>query len=147
MVTTLLAIPSCFVATRRRYIPQVNELISALIWQMCKNIYHMCNREEWERAAASGSYSGSAQDRADGFIHFSTAEQLPDSARKHRAGQPGLVLLAVDPAVLGSALKWEPSRNGALFPHLYGALPISAVSWVRDLPLGADGVPVLPPLA
>ena len=110
------------------------------------SIYHMCRREEWDRAAEIGSYAGSSQDEADGFIHFSTAIQLPESARRHRAGQAGLVLLAVDPQLLGEQLRWEPARSGALFPHLYGTLPVSAVRWVRDLPLGADGVPVLPPL-
>ncbi len=109
-------------------------------------IYHMCLREEWEIALRSGTYGGSSQDRADGFIHFSTAEQLPESARKHRKGQSGLVLLAVDPQVLGAALRWEPSRGGALFPHLYGTLPVSAVRSVSDPPLDAGGMPVLPPL-
>lgn len=109
-------------------------------------IYHMCRREEWEAALRAGTYAGSSQDLADGFIHFSTAEQLPGSARKHRAGQTGLVLLVVDPRVLGAALRWEPSRNGGLFPHLYGTLPLSAVRSVHDLPLGADGVPILPAL-
>jgi len=108
-------------------------------------IYHMCRRAEWDEALARGAYAGSSQDRADGFIHFSTAEQLPESARRHRSGQPGLVLLAVDPQSLGEKLSWEASRSGSLFPHLYGTLPLSAVRWVRDLPLGADGVPVLPP--
>ena len=110
-------------------------------------IYHMCLREEWELALQSGAYAGSSQDRADGFIHFSTAGQLPQSARRHRMGQAGLVLLAVDPHVLREALRWEPSRQGALFPHLYGTLPISAVRSVRDMPLDADGVPLLPRLA
>ena len=109
-------------------------------------IYHMCLRQEWELAVRSGAYAGSSQDRADGFIHFSTAAQLPESARRHRMGQAGLVLLAVDPRVLGQALRWEPSRHGALFPHLDGTLPLSAVSSVCDIPLGGDGVPLLPPL-
>lgn len=109
-------------------------------------IYHLCRREEWQTAVRSGAYAGSSQDREDGFIHFSTAEQLPQSARKHRKGQSGLVLLAVDPHVLGTALRWEPSRGGALFPHLYGTLPLSAVSSVCDAPLDSEGVPVLPPL-
>ena len=113
-------------------------------------IFHMCRKDEWEEARSRGAYAGSSQDRADGlagaFIHFSTAEQLPESARKHRAGQPDIVLLAVDPALLGGALKWEPSRGGALFPHLYGELPVSAVRWTKDLPLGADGIHILPPL-
>src|SRR5215831_19940224 len=107
-------------------------------------IYHMCLRTEWDAAARSGTYGGSSQDRADGFIHFSTAEQLPESARKHRKGQPGLVLLAVDPHALGEALRWEPSRLGALFPHLYGTLPVSAVRSVYDAPLDSEGMPVLP---
>jgi uncharacterized protein (DUF952 family) len=110
-------------------------------------IFHMCRRDEWEEARSRGAYAGSSQDRQDGFIHFSTAEQLPESARKHRAGQPDIVLLAVDPAALGEALKWEPSRRGALFPHLYGSLPLSAVRWTKDLSLGPDGIHILPPLS
>ncbi len=106
-------------------------------------IHHICRREEWE--AAQGSYQGSSQDRADGFIHFSTAAQVVASAAKHRAGQDGLVLLSVDTSLLGSALKWEPSRNGALFPHLYGPLPKEAVVRVDDLPLHADGRHLFPP--
>ncbi len=109
-------------------------------------IYHMCPRAEWRTAVRSGTYAGSSQDREDGFIHFSTAEQLPESARKHRKGQPDLVLLAVDPQVLGAALRWEPARRGALFPHLYGTLPVSAVRRVFDAPLDSEGVPVLPSL-
>lgn len=106
-------------------------------------IYHMCLRPEWELAVRSGVYGGSSQDRADGFIHFSTASQLPQSARRHRAGQKDLVLLTVDGNTLGAALRWEVSRGGALFPHLYGTLPVSAVCSVADLPLGADGVPLV----
>jgi len=102
-------------------------------------IYHMCRREEWEQAKAAGRYRGSAQDQADGFIHFSTRETVIESAARHRAGEAGLVLLAVDPALLGSALKWETSRRGMLFPHLYGALEIGDVVSARDLPLGPDG--------
>jgi uncharacterized protein (DUF952 family) len=101
-------------------------------------IYHLCRREEWQ-AATAGGYAGSSQDVADGFIHFSTAAQIAASAAKHRAGQRDLVLLAVDPAKLGAALRWEAARDGALFPHLYGPLPPDAVRWVRELPLGADG--------
>lgn len=110
-------------------------------------IYHICRREEWEAAARAGAYHGSSQDKADGFIHFSDGAQVKASAAKHRAGQTGLVLLAVDADRLGAALKWEASRGGALFPHLYGALPASAVLSVHDLPLGADGLHVFPPLA
>jgi uncharacterized protein (DUF952 family) len=110
------------------------------------SIFHMCRAEEWRAAEAGGAYAGSSQDKADGFIHFSTAAQLPASAAKHRAGQRDLVLLAVDPASLGAALRWEPSRGGALFPHLYGALPREAVRRVSPLPLGADGRHIFPPL-
>jgi dihydroorotate dehydrogenase len=112
-------------------------------------IFHLCRAEEWERAEREGSYHGSSQDQADGFIHFSTAEQVVDSAARHRAGQDGLVLVAADPAALGDSLVWEPSRSGKLFPHLYGALPLAAVLSVAPLPLGADGrhrfpAPLLP---
>jgi uncharacterized protein (DUF952 family) len=110
-------------------------------------IYHICKRDEWDAAQRAGRYEGSSQDKADGFIHFSGAEQVAASAARHRAGQSGLVLLAVDAATLGAALKWEPSRGGALFPHLYGALPVAAVIAVHDLPLGPDGAHVFPPLS
>lgn len=110
-------------------------------------IYHMCWRQEWADAQARGAYPGSSQDRADGFMHFSTAGQIVGSAAKHRAGQAGLVLLEVDPGKLGEALQWEESRGGALFPHLYGELPLAAVVAVHDLPLGADGRHVFPVLA
>jgi uncharacterized protein (DUF952 family) len=107
-------------------------------------IYHMCRKEEWQAALPIGGYSGSSQDRADGFIHFSTAEQIVVSAAKHRAGQSGLLLLVCDEMQLGAGLKWEKSRGGALFPHYYGELPVSAVLSAEDLPLGADGLHVFP---
>jgi uncharacterized protein (DUF952 family) len=109
-------------------------------------IYHICRREEWVAAESAGGYGGSSQDRADGFIHFSDGSQVEASAARHRAGQEGLVLLAVEAAALGEALKWEPSRGGALFPHLYGELPLSAVRRVDDLPLDPDGRHCFPPL-
>lgn len=109
-------------------------------------IYHVCCGEDWRQAERAGHYEGSADDRRDGFIHFSTGAQLAESVAKHRAGQDGLVLIAVEAAALGAALKWELSRGGALFPHLYGALPVAAVHKVADLPLGADGRHVFPPL-
>jgi uncharacterized protein (DUF952 family) len=110
-------------------------------------IYHICRRDEWERAQVAGRYGGSSQDTADGFIHFSTAAQVEQSAARHRAGQSGLVLLAVDPEALGPALKWEPSRQGALFPHLYGELPLAALRGFWDLPLGPDSRHVFPAAA
>ena len=109
-------------------------------------IYHMCTRAEWGAARAARCYEGSSQDRGDGFIHFSTARQVRASAAKHRAGQDGLVLVAVDPDRLGDALRWEAARGGELFPHLYGPLPLNAVLRVDDLPLGPDGAHVFPPL-
>jgi uncharacterized protein (DUF952 family) len=109
-------------------------------------IYHMCRADEWAAAVASGNYRGSSQDLADGFIHFSTKDQIVESARRHRAGQDGLLLVAVEAARLGSRLKWEPSRGGDLFPHLYGALDPAESASVRPLPLGADGLHVFPAL-
>ena len=102
-------------------------------------IYHVCRRDEWDRAVLAGRYHGSSQDEADGFIHFSSGAQVEASAAKHRAGQDGLVLLSVDASVLGPALKWEPSRGGALFPHLYGDLSLDAVLRIDDLPLMPNG--------
>jgi uncharacterized protein (DUF952 family) len=102
-------------------------------------IYHVCRRDELEAARASGSYSGSSQDRADGFIHFSSAAQVVASVARHRAGQDGLVIVEVDAQQLGAALRWEPSRGGALFPHLYAALPFAAITRIADLPLEPAG--------
>jgi uncharacterized protein (DUF952 family) len=102
-------------------------------------IFHMCVKNEWQEALANGVYEGSSQDVADGFIHFSTANQVSESAFKHRKGQLGLVLLSVEVALLGKALMWEISRGGALFPHLYGPLPLKAVIRVDDLELGLEG--------
>jgi uncharacterized protein (DUF952 family) len=109
-------------------------------------IYHMCRQAEWAAAEAAGTYRGSSQDAADGFIHFSTAGQIRESARKHRAGQADLVVVTVDATRVGAALRWEPSRAGALFPHLYGALPLGAVVRVDPLPLSPDGLHLFPKL-
>ena len=100
----------------------------------------------WREAEAAGVFTGSAVDLADGFIHFSTFEQLRETAARHFAGQHGLKLVAVSPPPLGTALCWEPSRGGALFPHLYAPLPMEAVVWVRPLRLGEDGQHELPRL-
>lgn len=109
-------------------------------------IYHLSRRADWLLAKRAGSYAGSREDAADGFLHFSTAGQVAASAAKHRRGETDLVLLQVDADRLGDALKWEPARGGDLFPHLYGALPVSAVAAEHDLPLGGDGLHVFPPL-
>lgn len=110
-------------------------------------IFHACRESEWVAALARDSYAGSSQDVADGFIHFSDGRQVAGSLAKHRTGQDGLVLVAVDPAGLGDTLRWEPSRGGALFPHLYGALRPSTVLGVARIPIGPTGRHVLPPLA
>ena len=107
-------------------------------------IYKICPQSEWRTAEREGVYRGAAIDVQDGFIHFSTAEQVRETAAKHFAGAADLVLVAVDSAALGAALKWEKSRGGALFPHLYGPLPLAAVKWVKRLALGPDQVHIFP---
>jgi uncharacterized protein (DUF952 family) len=109
-------------------------------------IYHICRRDEWQGARRAGIYRGSSQDKADGFIHFSTKDTVRESAAKHRAGQAGLVLIAVEASSLGRALRWEESRGGIAFPHLYGALHADHVKWVRELPLGEADAHVFPAL-
>ncbi|NKB58454.1 MAG: DUF952 domain-containing protein [Alphaproteobacteria bacterium] len=109
-------------------------------------IYKICTAEEWRDAERLGRFIGSAVDKADGFIHFSTAEQAGETARKHFAGQSDLVLVTVDTEKLTDALKWEESRGGALFPHLYEPLDVSAVAEVRSLRLGEDEAHVFPTL-
>ena len=107
-------------------------------------VYKILPAADWQTALARGTYTGSADDARDGFIHLSTAEQLAGTAAKYFRDKPDLVLVALDAAQLGTALKWEPSRGGALFPHLYRALDPAAVASVVPLPLAADGVPQLP---
>ena len=102
-------------------------------------IYKIVAADEWRAAEAAGAYAGSAADRADGFIHFSTAAQARGTAAKWFAGRADLLLVAVEAEALGENLRWEPSRGGALFPHLHAPLPISVVRWSRPLPLGACG--------
>ncbi len=99
----------------------------------------------WQEAERDGVFRGSEVDLRDGFIHFSTAAQAEETAAKHFAGQDNLLLIAIDAARLGAALKWEPSRGGALFPHLYGDLALSAVTAVDSLPLSPDGRHRFPP--
>jgi len=107
-------------------------------------IYKICSASEWREAERAGVYRGSAVDRRDGFIHFSTAEQAAETAARHFAGQHDLVLVTVDTDALGDHLKWEPSRGGALFPHLYGELPVKAVLRVDALPLDDTGRHIFP---
>ena len=96
-------------------------------------IYKICGRAEWAAAEAAGVYGGSADDVRDGFIHFSTLDQVPGTQARHFAGRDDLVLVTVRVVDLGSALKWEASRGGALFPHLYAVLPLDAVEGVASL--------------
>ncbi len=98
-------------------------------------IYKIFRAGEWDALRAAGETDGAPVDRADGFIHFSTAAQVAETAAKHFAGEDGLVLLAVRAERLGEALKWEPSRGGALFPHLYRRLRLDEVLWSRPLAL------------
>jgi uncharacterized protein (DUF952 family) len=104
-------------------------------------VYKILPRAAWETACAAGRFGGSPVDLQDGFIHFSTAAQAQETAARHFAGQQGLVIVGFDAAALGEALRWEPSRNGALFPHLYGALDPALAIDVRALALDADGAP------
>ena len=104
-------------------------------------IYKSLPAQDWRAAQAAGRFEGSAVDLADGFIHFSTAAQAQETAARHFAGRAGLVVLEIEAQDLGAALRWEPSRGGALFPHLYGPLDTGLVRAVTDAPLGADGVP------
>jgi len=109
-------------------------------------IYKIVPEALWRAAAAAGWFEGAGVDLADGYIHFSTAAQVEETSAKHFAGQDGLLLVAVDPGALAPALRWEPSRGGALFPHLYQPLPLGAVRWTEPLPLGPDGCHLFPAL-
>lgn len=102
-------------------------------------IYKICPRALWREAEALGRFTGAPVDVADGFIHFSTAAQVAETVARHFAGQDDLLLIAVEGDTLGEALRYEASRGGALFPHLYGDLPVSAVVSVEAMPLGPDG--------
>lgn len=110
-------------------------------------IFKIAPQALWAAAQAAGRFDGAPVDAADGYIHFSTAAQVVETAGKHFAGQDDLLLVAVDAALLGTGLRWEPSRGGALFPHLYGPLPLTAVRWVKPLPLGTDGAHAFPDLS
>ncbi|MFC3067611.1 DUF952 domain-containing protein [Phenylobacterium soli] len=106
-------------------------------------IYKILPRRDWEQAWGAQVYEGSELDRADGFIHFSTAAQAQETARRHFHGQKDLVVLEIEADDLGADLRWEPSRGGDLFPHLYAALPASLVRGVADAPLDPDGTPLI----
>jgi uncharacterized protein (DUF952 family) len=107
-------------------------------------IYKICPAALWREAEEKGRFEGAPVDLADGYIHFSTGTQLAETAAKHFAGQDGLLLIAVEDSRLGTALRYEPSRGGALFPHLYASLDPKAARWVMPLPLKSDGSHALP---
>lgn len=111
-----------------------------------KIIYKIVPQQMWQEAEKTGIFSGAPVDLADGYIHFSTAEQVKATAAKHFAGQDDLLLVAVEEALLGDQLKYEVSRGGALFPHLYGNLDLQFIHSVVALPLGEDGVHLFPEL-
>jgi uncharacterized protein (DUF952 family) len=109
-------------------------------------VYKICEAVLWREALAEGALRGGAADLRDGYIHLSTAAQARATAAKHFAGAEDLVLLAADADALGDTLRWEVSRGGDRFPHLYAELPVGAVLWAAPLPLGADGRHVFPEL-
>ena len=107
-------------------------------------IYKVVSAQEWSVAKEQGEFRGAAIDLTDGYIHFSTAEQLRETVKKHFAGQTDLLLVGVEVDRLGDELKWEPSRGGALFPHLYAPLSIDSVVMTQDMPVGEDGKHIIP---
>lgn len=109
-------------------------------------IFKIVDAAEWRAAEGAGVFAGSAVDERDGFIHLSTEAQVRETAARHFAGRVDLFLVAFDDTGLGPALRWEKSRGGALFPHLYGALDPRQARWARPLPLGGDGQHAFPPL-
>jgi len=111
---------------------------------MTREIYKICPERLWLEAEKAGRFDGAPIDLADGYIHFSTVEQVRETAAKHFAGQTDLLLVAVATETLGTALKWEVSRGAALFPHLYATLDPAVVLWVKPLPTGADGSHIFP---
>jgi len=98
-------------------------------------LYKIMSKQEWEKAQAQGIYEGSEVDRKDGFIHLSTAHQVRATAQKHFSGRAGLLLVSVLEKNIGKNLKWEASRGGDLFPHIYGTLQLDAMSEAVPLPL------------
>ncbi len=126
-------------------VERLTEQITSDVEQCCievvrltKPVYKICRHADWQKAVDIGEFAGTAVDLEEGFIHFSTAGQLRETAAKHFAGQTDLVLVEVDPIRLGAALKWQPSRRGALFPHLYGPLQVDAAAKVESLPWRTD---------
>ncbi|MEN3930138.1 DUF952 domain-containing protein [Microvirga sp. W0021] len=107
-------------------------------------IYKICPQDLWQEAEKQGCFFGAPIDLQDGFIHFSTASQARETAAKHFSGETDLLLIAIDESRLSEQLRYEPARNGDLFPHLYEPLSLAAVVWVQPLPMGEDGVHIFP---
>lgn len=107
-------------------------------------VYKLCDAAAWAVAVDCGLFVGSADDVRDGFIHLSTAAQVVETARRYFSNTIDLRLVAFDAASLGDDLRWEPSRGGALFPHLYAPLPTPKALWVKVIKLNADGMPIIP---
>jgi uncharacterized protein (DUF952 family) len=111
-----------------------------------KIIFKICPEPLWRAAETAGTFQGAPIDIIDGYLHFSTAQQVKETAARHFAGQDDLLLIAIDADRLGEDLRYEASRGGDLFPHLYAPLALSAVLWVKPLPLGRDGRHAFPDL-
>lgn len=109
-------------------------------------IYKIATAEQWRLAEATGVFEGAPIDLVDGYIHFSTAEQVASTLEKYFAGQQGLLLVAVTAERFGAELRWEPARGGQLFPHLYAPLPVAAANRVSEIPIGPDGRHDIEPL-
>ena len=110
-------------------------------------VYKILTGEQWTDAKRAGRIEGAPIDLADGYIHLSTAQQARETAAKHFAGMPGLVLAAIDAGMLGHSLIYEISRGGALFPHYYGRIDLACVVWCKPLPLGDGGTHAFPELS
>lgn len=121
-------------------------IVLITIFPFMSKIYKICPASLWREAERQGVFAGNADDARDGFIHFSSRDQVAETARRHFAGQSGLFLIVIDAGMLGEALRWEPSRGGELFPHLYGSLDMAAVIDVLELHATADGGHDLPEL-
>ena len=107
-------------------------------------VYKIFRADEWAAASRDGFFKGSPDDLRDGFVHLSAPHQVAGTAARHFRGQPGLVLASIDVAMLGAGLRWEASRGGEPFPHLYDVLDLKSVRNATPLELGADGVPMVP---
>ena len=108
-------------------------------------VYKILREPEWAAAQKTGTFGGSPDDLSDGFIHFSAADQLCATAEEHFVGENALILLAIDAERLGADLRWEVSRGGQKFPHLYAGLPLNLVQWCRKIHRGPDGRCIFPP--